>query len=228
MKMTLLQRNAARWAVAKITRATELGKVAKKLVAQKSRYQAVELKTGVPWFVIAAIHQRESSQDFSRSLAQGDPWNKKSTHVPKGRGPFSSWEAAAVDALVDCHPHLGKRKDWSTGPIVMTALEEYNGLGYYNRNIPSPYVWAGTDQYVRGKYVADGKFSATAVDKQLGCAGMILAMKELDPSISFGKPVAKIPDAPLPEPPKQEPIVLKEQTALGRFFDVLLSIFKRK
>ena len=31
-----------------------------------------------------------------------------------------------------------------------------------------------------GKYVADSVFSATAVDKQLGCAGLIMAMAALD------------------------------------------------
>ena len=34
-------------------------------LAAKARYQAVAAKTGVPWFVIAVIHQRESSQNFS-------------------------------------------------------------------------------------------------------------------------------------------------------------------
>ena len=42
-----------------------------------------------------------------------------------------------------------------------------------------PYVWSGTDQYVRAKYIADGVFSASAVDKQLGCAGLIMAMAAL-------------------------------------------------
>ncbi len=202
--------NTARWKNAKLTRASEFGPVAKRLVAAKSRYQAVSAKTGVPWFVIAVIHQRESSQNFSRSLAQGDPWNEVSTHVPKGRGPFSSWEAAAVDALAVCPPYASKWKDWSAGG-TMTLLEQYNGLGYANKGIPSPYVWSGTDQYVAGKYIADGVFSATAVDKQLGCAGLIVAMAALDPSISFGGVVAPVPDAPLPKP---KPPVTKSDKAV--------------
>lgn len=191
--------NTARWKKAKLTRASEFSPVAKRLVAAKSRYQAVSAKTGVPWFVIAVIHQRESSQNFGRSLAQGDPWNQVSTHVPKGRGPFSSWEAAAVDALAVCPPYASKWKDWSAGG-TMTLLEQYNGLGYANKGIPSPYVWSGTDQYVSGKYIADGVFSAATVDKQLGCAGLIVAMAALDPSVSFGGVVSPVPDAPLPAP----------------------------
>lgn len=206
----LLAANTARWKKAKLTRTAEFVPVAKRLVASKARYQAVAAKTGVPWFVIAVIHQRESSGNFSGSLAQGDPWNEVSTHVPKGRGPFPSWEAAAVDALVVCPPYAAKWKDWSAGG-TMTLLEQYNGLGYANKGIPSPYVWSGTDQYVSGKYISDGVFSAATVDKQLGCAGIIITMAALDPSISFGGVVAQIPDAPLPVP---KPPVSKQDKAV--------------
>ncbi|MEH2513961.1 lysozyme family protein [Nitrobacteraceae bacterium AZCC 1564] len=183
---SLRARNAARWANAKLTRASEFGPVAARLAAPaaKARYQAIEAKTGVPWFFIAVVHQRESSQDWSRSLAQGDPWNKKSTHVPKGRGPFASFEDAAVDALTNCAPYAARNTDWSIGGLL-TLLEQYNGLGYFNRGLPSPYVWSGTDQYIKGKYVADGKFDPNVVDKQLGCAGLILAMMQIDSSIKL-------------------------------------------
>ncbi|WP_197521074.1 peptidoglycan-binding protein [Bradyrhizobium icense] len=176
--------NAKRWANAKLTRGPEFVPVAKRLVATKTRYLAVEHATGVPWPFIAVTHQRESSQNWERSLAQGDPWNRVSTHVPAGRGPFGSWEAAAIDALVNCGPYAARNRDWSIAG-TLTKLEEYNGLGYMRRGMPSPYVWSGTDQYSRGKYVRDGVFDPNEVDKQLGCAGLILAMMKLDPSIRF-------------------------------------------
>ncbi len=201
----LLAANTARWKKAKLTRTADFAPVAKRLVAAKARYQAVAVKTGVPWFVIAVIHQRESNQNFARSLAQGDPWNQVSVRVPSGRGPFASWEAAAMDALVNCAPYASRWKDWSAGG-TMTLLEQYNGLGYANKGIPSPYIWSGTDQYVRGKYIADGVFSASTVDAQLGCAGLIITMAALDPSISFGGIVAQIPDAPLPKPQPKPPV----------------------
>src|SRR3972149_2672104 len=172
----LRERNLARWSAAKLTRAAQFVPVAKRLAdpSAKLRYQKVEAETGVPWYFVAVTHQRESSQRWDRSLAQGDPWNKVSTHVPKGRGPFVSWEAAAIDALVNCAPYAAKNKDWSVGGLL-TLLERYNGIGYFSRGIPSPYIWSGTDQYQRGKYVADGKFDANAIDQQLGCAGLLLA-----------------------------------------------------
>ena len=107
--------NANRWANARLTR--NFSSVARHLVAPdaRCRYQAVAARTGVPWAVIAVIHERESSQDWTGSLAQGDPWNRVSVHVPAGRGPFKSWEDAAIDALVNCAPHAARNKDWSIG-----------------------------------------------------------------------------------------------------------------
>src|SRR3954468_4720639 len=113
----LKQANAKRWADAKLLKVSSFVSVAGRLAGwnAKQRYQPVALKTGVPWFVIAVIHEREASQNWSKSLAQGDPWNKKSVHVPKGRGPFKSWEEAAIDALANCSPYAAKWRDWTPG-----------------------------------------------------------------------------------------------------------------
>src|SRR5436190_4339195 len=162
---------------------SEITATARRLVAAKARYQAVEKVTGVPWYWIACVHERESSQDWKASLAQGDPWNRVSTHVPRGRGPFTSWEAAAVDALqLD---GVSDVKDWTLEKLFY-YWELYNGWGYYNHGIPSPYVWGATSVQRPGKYVADGVWSSTAVDKQLGCAALLRGMMKLDPTI---KPV---------------------------------------
>lgn len=178
--------NAQRWANAKVWPALQstLAQVAHRLVSAKERYQTVEAKTDVPWFIIAVIHERESSQSWLASLAQGDPWNRPSIHVPRGRGPFTSWEAAAVDALVNCAPYAARNKDWTSGG-ALTELEEYNGLGYAAHGVPSPYIWASTDQYLRGKYISDGHFDPNAVDHQLGCAALLKSMALLDTTIQF-------------------------------------------
>ena len=185
---SLAAANAARWAKARVTRASQFNTVAKRLIANKARYQAVAAKTGVPWFVIAVIHQRESSGNFAGVLHNGEKiigTGKKTRLVPAGRGPFSTWEQAAIDALTNCGPYAARNKDWSVGG-TLALLERYNGLGYANRGLPSPYIWSGTDQYVKGKYVRDHVFDPNAVDQQLGCAGLIKAMQALDPSIKFG------------------------------------------
>lgn len=119
---------------------------------------------------------------------------KKTTLVPKGRGPFSSWEEAAVDALMNCHPYAGKNKDWSIAG-TLDILERYNGLGYRNKGLPSPYLWAGTDQYVKGKYVADGKYDPNHVDQQLGVAPILMKIRE-----GKASPSAPVKPAPAPAP----------------------------
>ena len=87
-----------------------------------------------------------------------------------------------MDALKVCPPHAADWHDWSIGG-ALTLLEQYNGLGYFHMERPSPYVWSGTDQYNRGKYIADGHYDPNAVDKQLGCATMLIVMKQIDPSM---------------------------------------------
>ena len=187
--------NANRFAHAKLTRAAAFAPVAQRLAGAlaKSRYQTVAVRTGVPWWFIAVVHERECSQSWRGSLAQGDPWDRKSTHVPAGRGPFKSWEDSAVDALVNCAPFAARNKDWSIGG-TLTLLEQYNGLGYAAKGRPSPYLWAGTDQYVSGKYVRDGVYDPNVVDSQLGCVGLILAMMQIDASIKFGDAAAAAND----------------------------------
>ena len=184
----LIAENSARWSKAKIKPASAdmFNRVARRLYLQKTRYQNITKSTGVPWWVIAVIHEREAGGDWTKSISQGDPWNRVSIHVPVGRGPFASFEAAAFDALANCAPHAAAWKDWSAGG-TMTLLEQYNGLGYANKGIPSPYIWAGTDQYVKGKYISDGIFDPNRVDQQLGCAGLILSMMQLDQSIPLSK-----------------------------------------
>jgi lysozyme family protein len=173
--------NEKRWRKAKPKRDFS---IAESLVAAKRRYLSVEARTGVPWPFIAVTHEREASQRWDTQLGQGDPLNRVSTHVPKGRGPFSTWEDGACDALVNCAPFAARNRDWSIGGIL-TMLEQYNGLGYFRRGVPSPYIWAGTDQYRSGKYVADGVYDPDYVDRQPGCAGLLKAMMALDPSIKF-------------------------------------------
>lgn len=181
----LIAANAQRWAVVRMlpAKGADFRETARRLVKAKDRYLAVSAKTGVPWHVIAVIHEREASQRWNASIAQGDPWSHISTHVPKGRGPFSSWNAAAIDALTNCPPFAARWKDWSPAGTC-TLLEQYNGLGYAHMGKPSPYIWAGTDQYARGKYIRDGKYDPHVIDSQPGCAGLLLAMAEIDPSVA--------------------------------------------
>ena len=188
----LVSENAARWPQMEVHPALVgmFDHIAAALVQPmaKARYQDVAGKTGVPWYIIAVIHEREASQSWTANLAQGDRWDRPSVHEPHTPA-FASWENAAVYALKSCPPHAANWKDWSPGG-ALALLEEYNGLGYFQMGRPSPYVWAGTNQYVSGKYVSDHHFDAHAIDHQPGCAPLIARMMKLDGSIDFGRPTS--------------------------------------
>ncbi len=174
--------NKERWDAMKISaeKGPTFKAVADRLTFNKPRYEAVAKALAakgyqIPWEFIAVTHQREASGNFNTYLGNGQALSKKTTIVPKGRGPFSSWEEGAIDALVYAPPYAAKNKDWSIKG-TLDKLEEYNGLGYRRMGVPSPYLWAGTDQYSKGKYVADHKYDPNHVDTQLGCAGLLKFM----------------------------------------------------
>jgi len=157
-------------------------RIAGKLIRHKARYRAVEARTGVPWFVIAALHHRESDADFSTYLGNGEPLGHMTRLVPKGRGPFARWEEGAVDALA--LDGLDQVKTW-TPERACFAIEKFNGFGYRRHGFPSPYLWSFTNHYLRGKYVADGRFSATHVDQQCGAIPIVRQIMALDETARF-------------------------------------------
>lgn len=152
-------------------------------VNHKARYVAIQERTGVPWWLLAALHRRESNADFGTYLGNGEVLTRPTRLVPKGRGPFTgehAFEDGAVDALhID---RLDAVHDWRLEKALYYC-ELFNGTGYDLRGLPSPYLWGGTNIQVPGKYVGDHKWNAKAFDKQLGCAPIIAALQKIDSSI---------------------------------------------
>jgi lysozyme family protein len=222
---TLKAENSKRWIAAKLTR--NFDAVARRLVEPnaKQKYLSVSLKTGVPWWFIAVVHEREGSQRWDTYLGNGQLLDRITTIVPKGRGPFSSWEEGAIDALVNCGPYAARNTDWSAGGSL-SLLEEYNGLGYAARGLPSPYVWSGTNQYKSGKYIRDGVYDPNVVDEQLGCAGLLKAMILLDSSITFTGSVVQEPKTDIKPPIVQQPET--RQNVFVSLIETLLSLFRGK
>jgi lysozyme family protein len=164
--------NRKRWTECKITpsRLAAVTAVAKRLVANRARYERVAASVGVPWAFIACLHERESGGTWSTYLGNGQALTKVTTLVPKGRGPFKSWEDGAVDALK--LQGFDKVTDWSIEHQLYLA-EEYNGFGYAAKGLASPYVWGATNFQKAGKYTSDGVFSASTWDTQIGVAAML-------------------------------------------------------
>lgn len=151
------------------------------LVGNKARYRNVGDPLGIPWYFIAVIHNMESSQSFTRHLHNGDPLTARTVQVPAGRprhgSPPFTWEASATDALKLDRLHL--INDWSL-PALLYRIERYNGWGYrkFHPEVLSPYLWSFSNHYIRGKYVADGRFSDTAVSHQCGAVVLLRRMAE--------------------------------------------------
>ena len=59
--------------------------IVNKLSSQKSRYETVGNPLGIPWSMIAVIHNMECSCDFNCHLHNGDPLSDYTVHVPAGR-----------------------------------------------------------------------------------------------------------------------------------------------
>ncbi len=147
-----------------------------KILANIKRYQFIQKETGVPWQLVAGIHGLEASFGFNACFANGDPLNKVTTHVPKGRGPFLTWEASAIDELQ--RHHTDAIHHWSI-PLCLQFGERWNGLGHLRKHpeVNTPYLWSFTNLYTKGKYVADGKYDPNAVSKQVGVAALFLDLK---------------------------------------------------
>lgn len=161
----------------------ETTKEAQLVLGNKTRYQGIEKSTGVPWFCIGIIHLREAGDrdqhEFRCVLHNGERivGTGQRTHlVPAGKGPFSTFEEAAEDAL---RGYGGLT--WSIQRLAYT-LEKFNGFGYRSHGIPSPYLWGGTNHQKRGKYVRDGQYDPNVMDPQNGGMAVLLELMRLAPT----------------------------------------------
>ncbi len=141
------------------------------IMKNKDKYIEVEKATKAPWWFVAGLHYREASLRFDGCLHNGDPWNKVTTHVPRGLGPWSSWAEAAIHAI---------RYDklifdsWTIAECLYRA-EKFNGFGYRKKIGDngvieySPYVTAYTNWSDEdSKYKGDGVYDPNARESQLG------------------------------------------------------------
>ena len=146
----------------------------RKILGNRARYERITRSMTMPWYFLAIIHGMEADFRFDSHLHNGDPLTGRTVRVPAGRPaggtPPFSWEESAMDAIAV--NRYDKWNDWSIAGMLV-AWERYNGLGYLPHGIHSPYVWACTDLYAKGRYVADGRFDANAESRQCGAVAML-------------------------------------------------------
>ena len=130
----------------------------KRRIGGKPMMSFETLGTIIPWYFIALVHYRESGNDFSRHLHNGDSLKRFTRKVPMHRpnvlhGPPFSFEESAVDAMI----FQGKKDGWNDHwdlKNMLIRLEKYNGFGYERyHGVNSPYLWGGSDFYSKGAYL---------------------------------------------------------------------------
>jgi lysozyme family protein len=146
----------------------------RRILGNRARYERITRSMTMPWYFLAIIHGLEADFRFDAHLHNGDPLTARTVRVPAGRPvrgkPPFTWEESAMDAIAVSR--YDKWNDWSIAGMLV-AWERYNGLGYRQYGIHSPYVWACTDLYAKGRYVADGKFEANAESRQCGAVALL-------------------------------------------------------
>lgn len=163
-------------------------KSAQSIISKKDKYLEVQSKTNVPWYWIGPVHQLEAGGSFLCHLHNGDSLQHKTRNVPSGRpatgSPPFTWMESAEDALK--MKSLHEIKSWSIERMLF-EWERYNGFGYrrFHSSTLSPYLWSGSQHYSKGKYVADGRWSASAVSGQIGACVLLKKLCELDPTIQL-------------------------------------------
>ena len=171
------------------SRRSEAHRAAQKIISLRPHYEAVEKATDAWWLAVGAMHYRECSNNMRGCLANGElivGTGRRTRLVPAGRGPYKTFEESGIDAIK--YEGLSGKGKWSV-PYALWASEKLNGGGYQARGVNSPYDWAGTSKQQPGKYIADGVWSSTAMDSQLGVAAIYKAAFEIDPSLEPGKPI---------------------------------------
>ena len=176
-----------------ISRAGATQAAANRIFQGKERYKIVEHLTGIPWWMVGVLHDREASCDFRGCLANGDFCignGRRTWHETKGLGPYVTWEDSAVDALR--REGFLSLTDKSVG-MLLVAAEAFNGEGYHMHGWQNPYLWDGTQWYTRGKYVRDGVYDPSFVDPQIGVAPVIKRLIEMDRGFAV-TPIALMAD----------------------------------
>lgn len=173
------------------------------IIDREPRYKAIEAKTGVNAGLVGALHTMESDRNFTKSFFNGDDGLRTRTYrsqpigQPKHPSPPYTWEQVAVAALAYDEIVAVEPPD-DYGQMCTDAIK-FNGYGYEKHGVVSPYGFAGTNLYKRGKFVADSRFSPSVVSTQIGACVILKAYADLqyskeNPQLPVSKPL------PLPVP----------------------------
>jgi len=125
-------------------------------------------------------HSLESGCDFTRHLHNGDPPQRAHDAGAEGQAvagePPFTWEQSAEDAL-RMKGFVGQT-DWSLASMLF-RWEQFNGMGYRLRGLPTPYLWSFSNIYDQGLFVADHVFDPQATSQQCGAAVLLKRLQSV-------------------------------------------------
>jgi len=164
---------------------------------QKSRYEKIAAETNIPPQLIAAMHYRESAEDFFNEtfgvyLHNGQPLGKITTIVPKGKDfKKGQFDVAAADALKgEYNSQTGRfymetrasqlEIDIDTEDIVSLVAFAvfYNGTGNSQTQGKTSYGYNGTNLITSGHYTSDGVYDPNAIDANIGIYRILKRLME--------------------------------------------------
>jgi peptidoglycan hydrolase-like protein with peptidoglycan-binding domain len=180
-------------------------------------YRGLAAAVNVPALLLAALDLREGDCDPMTGIGQGDRWDRVSTHVPRGKGPFSSWLEA--NKFYVAYDHLDSRNglvptDPFTWAFACYKSNAWNGFGPNAHGHYSGYVFSCTNVYddppsppARGKYRFDGGgWDPNYLDPQPGTIPVMIELAKAYPDLAFA-PLPMVTDA-APRPPAPLPVGL--------------------
>lgn len=148
--------------------------------------EVVSNLTGVPKQVLGLLQLMEAGiykssngvwrLNLSRHLHNGDPLSDRTKNHPPGRPvegePPFTWKQSALDAIK--YDGLDKVEVYTT-ELMLFRGEGFNGWGYvwFHPDVNTPYLWAGTTLYEKGKYISDREYDPEHVSKQIGIGAVI-------------------------------------------------------
>lgn len=146
----------------------------------KGRYQKIEANTGIPWWLVGAIHASASSNKV-------DPVNLSFDRNLDGSPLNSSFEEDTSKLL------MGQANSWRSLPNSNPA-NVLNKLDQFGGNIEqNPAVWSGTNVYNRGDFDEQGKWQPTDIAQGVGGAAIYKRMLDNGIISTSGEEVTDTP-----------------------------------
>ncbi len=135
-------------------------------------YTKISKEIDMPRQLIAAIHFRESSCNFESYFQNGDPLGAPTVNEPKGVYCETFTESAIMvlknEYFVNAKNNYSLTANSRDVASMCAFAETYNGWGYKENGMISPYVFSGTNIYTSGLYVSDRNFDNSFVDGRPG------------------------------------------------------------